>query len=356
MGGEASDEHVADAVEQPAVGSRMGSALGASRRMARWATSSRAKMTPRKGPDIGRQVAGLAQPGQGVKPADQHDRQDDEPQLGPPPGGRGVASRVTWWSGASDRGRRRGGGRRRRRRAGGGAGLLLGHQAVDVLAGRGQGRLLLAGSQGGQVAGLHVGGRDAGGLGDGRPEPQHPAGPALEDGDAVAAQAHEIRRPGVPGDARRGQAEQEPADRTTNATTRKVTRRRAVAGLGGRAAPSGRLDRRHPSAARPAWPRRGCGRDARPAGVAGVVSRPSGSTTSTTMTVMLSLPPRNLASVTSSSGRFFGVGRAGAAGPRSGRRSAPGTARRCRAGSGRPAWRRAGRDRPGPRDRRRWPG
>ena len=62
--------------------------MGASRRMARWATSSRPKMMARKGPMLAGQVAGLAEPGQGVEAAGEGDRQQDQAELGPPPGGR----------------------------------------------------------------------------------------------------------------------------------------------------------------------------------------------------------------------------------------------------------------------------
>ena len=79
--GQAGDEDVADAVEQRRDRQRMPSALGASRRTARWAVIKRANTTPRNGPMLAGIDDGAAQAGERVGAAGDDDSEQDEAEL-----------------------------------------------------------------------------------------------------------------------------------------------------------------------------------------------------------------------------------------------------------------------------------
>jgi hypothetical protein len=310
--------------------------------MATWAAMNSAAIDPEERPDVGGDRRGLAERGQGVGAAGDGDGQQQQAELRPAPGLRERAHPPGWWSGRRARGGGRRGGRRRRwswwwswwswwaaswrararRSAPGGDQVAVAAAAGAELLRRPRSP---PGRPGQIVRAMAVVPARA------RVDPQHPAGLALVDRDAVALEGRS-RCPAPTSDA----AITTPitASRaTTNTATRQVKRlesRPSIRRTGCRSPPRSRRRRRAASSCGRRTPARRVGVDGaasaaspqRPplrfglarlqAGLLGLqisaaaAERPPSSTTSTMTTVMLSRPPASLARRTSSSAASVG--------------------------------------------------
>ena len=82
-GRKAGDEHVADAVEQAGRRQQDGVGVGGQPAHGQMGDEQQGEDDAEEGSDVGGQVAGLAEAGQGVEAAGEQDGQHDQPELGP---------------------------------------------------------------------------------------------------------------------------------------------------------------------------------------------------------------------------------------------------------------------------------